>query len=110
MTQMMVFMSWIFFRLPNLKDSGLAIQRLWGQAGDIQFAQKIYVETLQIDRFHISLLLGVIFAGMAIAYAIHRGLKLHLNWIVKLLLVPICLFAAWLLAPNEAPPYIYFDF
>ncbi len=110
MTQMMVFTSWIFFRLPNLKDSGLAIQRLWGQAGDIQFAQKIYVETLQIDRFHIALLLGMIFVGMAIAYAIHRGLKLHLNWIVKLLLVPICLFAAWLLAPNEAPPYIYFDF
>jgi alginate O-acetyltransferase complex protein AlgI len=110
MTQMMVFTSWIFFRLPNLKDSGLAIHRLLGQPGDIQFAQKIYVETLQIDRFHISLFLGIIFAAMAIAYGIHRGLKLHLNWIVKLLLVPLCLFAAWLLAPNEAPPYIYFDF
>ncbi|HEY9631459.1 MAG TPA: MBOAT family O-acyltransferase [Coleofasciculaceae cyanobacterium] len=109
-TQMMVFLSWIFFRLPNLNDSWLAFQRLLGQAGDIQFTQKIYVETLQIDRLHIAVLLGIIFAAMAIAYAIHRGLKLHLNWIVKLLLVPLCLFAAWLLAPNEAPPYIYFDF
>jgi alginate O-acetyltransferase complex protein AlgI len=110
MTQLMVFTSWIFFRLPDLKDSSLAIQRLVGQAGDIQFAQKIYVETLQIDRFHITLLLWLIVGIMAIAYTINRGLKLHLNWIVKLLLVPLCLFAAWLLAPNEAPPYIYFDF
>jgi alginate O-acetyltransferase complex protein AlgI len=110
MTQTLVFTSWIFFRLPDLKDSSLALQRLVGQAGDIQFAQKIYVETLQIDRFHIALFLGLIGVGMAIAYILNRGLKLHLNWIIKLLLIPLCLFAAWLLAPNEAPPYIYFDF
>jgi alginate O-acetyltransferase complex protein AlgI len=110
MTQWIVFTAWIFFRLPNLQDSSLVVQRLWGQAGDIQFAQKVYGETLQIDRLHLMLILGLIGMGMAIAYAIHRGLKLHLNWIVKLVLVPLCLFAAWLLAPNEAPPYIYFDF
>jgi alginate O-acetyltransferase complex protein AlgI len=47
---------------------------------------------------------------MALSYLLHRGLKLQLAWTMKILLVPICLFAAWLLAPNEAPPYIYFDF
>ncbi|NJO67035.1 MAG: MBOAT family protein, partial [Leptolyngbyaceae cyanobacterium RM1_405_57] len=52
-------------------------------------------------------LIGV---GMAIAYLIQRGLKVQLNWSVKILLVPICLFTAWLLAPNETAPYIYFDF
>ena len=110
LTQLMVFTSWIFFRLPNLKDSGLVIQRLFGHVADVQFAQKVYVETLQIDRLHLTLLLWLIVGGMVVAYAFHRGLRLHLNWIVKLLLVPICLFAAWLLAPNEAAPYIYFDF
>ncbi|MBD3883046.1 MBOAT family protein [Phormidium tenue FACHB-886] len=110
LTQFMVFTSWIFFRLPNLNESGLVMQRLFGQVADVQFAQKVYVETLQIDRLHLTLLLWLIVGGMFAAYAIQRGLKLHLNWIVKLLLVPLCLFAAWLLAPNEAPPYIYFDF
>ena len=110
LTQLMVFTSWIFFRLPNLKESGLVIQRLFGQVGDVQFAQKIYVETLQIDRLHLTLSLWLIVGAMFVAYAFQRGLKLHLNWIVKLFLVPLCLFAAWLLAPNEAAPYIYFDF
>ncbi len=110
MTQLMVFTTWIFFRLPNLKDSGLVISRLFGHAGDIQFAQKVYVETLQIDRLHLALLLWAIVAGMGIAYLFYRGLKLQLNWAVKLMLVPLCLFAAWLLAPNESQPYIYFDF
>jgi alginate O-acetyltransferase complex protein AlgI len=110
LTQSMVFTSWIFFRLPDLQDSGLVVQRLWGHAADVQFAQKVYVETLQIDRLQITLLLWGLVAIMGIAYLINRGLKLQLSWSLKLLLVPICLFAAWLLAPNESPPYIYFDF
>lgn len=109
-TQVMVFTTWIFFRLPNLQDSGLVVSRLWGHTGDVQFAEKVYVEALQMDRLHIALMLWLLVAAMAIAYAITRGLKLQLNWVVKALLVPICLFAAWLLAPNESPPYIYFDF
>ncbi len=109
-TQLMVFTTWIFFRLPNLNESGLVWQRLFGHAADIQFAQKVYVETLQIDRLHLTLLLWAIVAGMGIAYLFHRGLKLQLNWTIKLMLVPLCLFAAWLLAPNDSSPYIYFDF
>ncbi len=110
LTQMMVFVSWIFFRLPNLKDSILVFQRLLGQTADVQFAQKVYVETLQIDRLHLAYLLGLLTLGMALSYLLHRGLKLQLAWTMKILLVPVCLFLAWLLAPNEAPPYIYFDF
>jgi alginate O-acetyltransferase complex protein AlgI len=110
MTQLMVFTTWIFFRLPNLQESSLVVQRLFGHPADIQFVQKVYVETLQIDRLSIALLLGLLTGGMALLYLIQKGLKLQLNWAVKILLVPLCLFAAWLLAPNEAPPYIYFDF
>jgi alginate O-acetyltransferase complex protein AlgI len=110
LTQAMVFTAWIFFRLPNLKDSGLVIQRLWGYKADIQFGQKIYVETLHLDRPEIALSLLVLVTAMAITYAFGRGLKLQLNWSVKLLLVPVFLFAAWLLAPSQSQPYIYFDF
>lgn len=110
LTQLMVFTSWIFFRLPNLKDSSFVVQHLFGYPGDIQFVQKVYIETLQIDRLHLMVLLGLLVLAMIVAYFINRGLKLQLNWSVKILLVPLCLFAAWLLAPNEAPPYIYFDF
>jgi alginate O-acetyltransferase complex protein AlgI len=109
-TQLMVFTTWIFFRLPDLKDSGLVFQRLFGHVADLQFAQKVYVEGLQIDRPHLTFLLWLLVAGMGLAYGLNRGLKLQLSWTVKILLVPICLFAAWLLAPNETPPYIYFDF
>ncbi len=110
MTQTMVFTTWLFFRLPNLKDSGLAITRLWGHPADIQFAPKVYVEALQSDRPHITLMLLLLVAGMGIAYAVTRGLKLQLSWAAKLLLVPLCFYLAWLLAPNESAPYIYFDF
>lgn len=110
MTQLMVFTSWIFFRLPDLKESGRVVQHLWGHAADVQFAQKVYLETLQIDRLHLTLLLWLLLVGMVLAYFLSRGLKLQLNGAIKILLVPLCLFAAWLLAPNEAPPYIYFDF
>ncbi|MCU0527281.1 MAG: MBOAT family protein [Elainella sp. Prado103] len=109
-TQSMVFTSWVFFRLPNLRDSGLVFQRWFGQVADIQFAQKVYVEGLQIDRLHLVGLIGMVMLGMGIAYGMNRGLKLQLAWTIKIWLVPICLFAAWLLAPNETPPYIYFDF
>jgi alginate O-acetyltransferase complex protein AlgI len=109
-TQLMVFTSWIFFRLPDLQQSGLVWSRLWGHPADVQFAQKIYMETLQLGRPQITLLLILLSAAIGIVYAFNRGLKLQLNWTVKILLVPVCLFVAWLLAPNESPPYIYFDF
>ncbi|MFM7424997.1 MAG: MBOAT family O-acyltransferase [Elainella sp.] len=110
MTQLMVFSSWIFFRLPDVKDSSLALQRLFGHQADVQFAQKVYVESLQIDRLHLTYLVALLMAGMGLSYLLHRGLKLQLAWPLKVLLVPLCLYAAWLLAPNETPPYIYFDF
>lgn len=109
-TQFSVFFAWIFFRLPDLKDSWLVVQRLWGHPADVQFTQKVYVETLQMDRLHIALLLWGVVGLMAIAYLVQRHFKLQLNWTLKILLVPVCLYAAWMLAPNESPPYIYFDF
>jgi alginate O-acetyltransferase complex protein AlgI len=110
LTQAMVFFTWIFFRLPNLRESWWVITHLWGHPADVQFGQKIYVETLQMGRLEIAVALGAIAFTMMAIYGVQRGLKLQLNWPVKILLVPVCLFAAWLLAPNEASPYIYFDF
>ncbi len=46
---------------------------------------------------------------MAINYWFDQGWKLKLNWQLKVLLVPVFLFAVWLLAPSGLP-YIYFDF
>jgi alginate O-acetyltransferase complex protein AlgI len=110
LTQSMVFTSWIFFRLPSLKEASLAIQNLWGHSADVQFAQKVYVEVLGLGRFQIALLLAALVALMSLVYSIQRGLKLQLNWPLKLLLVPLCLFAVWVLAPEGGLPYIYFDF
>jgi alginate O-acetyltransferase complex protein AlgI len=47
---------------------------------------------------------------MAIAHLFQRSLQLEISWPVKLLLIPVFGFLAWLLAPAETLPYIYFDF
>jgi alginate O-acetyltransferase complex protein AlgI len=109
-TQFFVFFAWIVFRLPEPRDFTLVLQRLWGHVADVQFAQRIYVDELGLSRAAIALLLWGIVGGMAIAYGIHRGLKIQLTWMVKLLLVPVLIYLAWLLAPSETLPYIYFEF
>ncbi len=110
LTQFMVFSSWIFFRLPSIKDAGFVIQNLWGKQADVQFAENIYLQVFGLGRLQLALLLGVLSICTGIAYIIRRGLKLEINWPVKLLLVPMCLYAVWLLAPEGGLPYIYFDF
>ncbi|MBS0015143.1 MAG: MBOAT family protein [Arthrospira sp. SH-MAG29] len=109
-TQLMVFWTWIFFRLPDLKDSFWVVQNLWGTRADIQFAHLVYVEALGVERIDlVRILIGVIIA-MAIATAFRRGFKVQLNWPIKLILIPLCFFAVLLLAPEGGLPYIYFDF
>lgn len=110
LTQLLVFFSWIFFRLPEPQQFTLALQKLWGVSSDAQFTQKVYVETLGLTAPQLWSLLWMLVAGMAIVGFVQQGLKLQLNWPVKLLLVPLCLFAAWQLAPTETLSYIYFDF
>lgn len=110
LTQAMVFTSWLFFRLPNLKEASLAFQNLWGHSADIQFVQKVYVDALGLGRFHVALLLTAVVVAMLAAYSIQRGLKLQLNWHLKLLLVPLCLLIVCLLAPQGGLRYIYWDF
>lgn len=109
-TQLMVFTAWIFFRLPNFRDSLVVVQRLIGQSADAQFSQKIYGEAIGLYPLQISLLLGAIFVGMGFAYLLNRGLKLQLTWHIKLFLIPLCLYAVWVLAPEGGSKYIYFDF
>ncbi|MGC1310462.1 MAG: MBOAT family protein [Phormidesmis sp.] len=111
LTQLVVFFSWIFFRLPNLADASLAIRHLFNHAADVQFAQKVYYESFfGLNRPQITLLLTGIVALMGVAYTVQRGLKVQISWPVKVLLLPICFYFAWVLAPSEASPYIYFDF
>ncbi|MDY6936105.1 MAG: MBOAT family O-acyltransferase [Cyanobacteriota bacterium] len=108
-TQGMVFSSWIFFRLPNLQDSGWVFRNLWNTSADAQFAQKVYVESLGMARSDLVLALSIIIGWMGLAYWLEKGLKLKLNWPVEMLLVPVCFYVVWLLAPDSLP-YIYFDF
>lgn len=110
LTQLMVFTSWIFFRLPDLKKASLVVQRLWGHSADVQFAQKVYGEAVGIGPFQLGLILLALMVSMGLIYAVHRGLKLQLNWPLKLLLVPLCLYTVWVFAPQGGLPYIYFDF
>jgi alginate O-acetyltransferase complex protein AlgI len=110
LTQLMVFTSWIWFRLPNLQDSSLVFQHLWGYPADTQFAQKVYVEALNISQYQLGMLLGIIAICMVVIYYFNRQLKLQFNWPVKLLFVLPCFYAVWVLAPEGSLPYIYFDF
>ncbi|MBD2245072.1 MBOAT family protein [Nostoc sp. FACHB-888] len=110
LTQLMVFTSWIWFRLPNLQDSSLVIRHLWNYPADDQFAQKVYVDALNISQYQLTWLLLALAAFMAVVYAFNRMLKLEFNWPLKLVFVPICFYAVWLFAPEGSLPYIYFDF
>ncbi|MBE9198309.1 MULTISPECIES: MBOAT family protein [unclassified Nodularia (in: cyanobacteria)] len=110
LTQLMVFISWIWFRLPNLQDSAWVIQHLWGHSADAQFLQKVYVESLNMNQYQLTSLLVILALFMSIIYAFNSRLKLEFNWPVKLVFVPLCLYSVWLLAPDGSLPYIYFDF
>lgn len=110
LTQLMVFGAWIFFRLPDLKDSWWVVKNLWGTRADVQFAHKVYVEALGVERSDLVMILVAVILGMAIATGFRRGLKVQLNWPIKLILIPLCFFAVLLLAPEGGLPYIYFDF
>ncbi|WP_008319062.1 MBOAT family O-acyltransferase [Leptolyngbya sp. PCC 6406] len=110
LTQAVVFFSWLFFRLPEPRQYALALQKLWGVPSDAQFTQQVYGESLGLSVPQLWGLLGLVAVAMGIAYGIQRGLKLQISWPLKLLLVPLCLFAAWILAPTESLPYIYFEF
>ncbi|MEO1693581.1 MAG: MBOAT family protein, partial [Cyanobacteria bacterium J06631_6] len=88
----------------------LVITRLFGRAADAQFSQKVYVEALSISQYQLAALLIVITSIMGIAYALNNRLKLKLNWHLKLLFIPLCLWSVWVLAPEGRLPYIYFDF
>ncbi len=108
-TQLVVFLGWIPFRLPNLADTNMFLQRLWGYESDPQFGVKIYVESLGITAGQIALLLFGLCMCSLVAYQCDRA-KWQLNWQVKLFLVPVSLFLVSILSPDKKLPFIYFDF
>ncbi|NJK60020.1 MAG: MBOAT family protein [Oscillatoriales cyanobacterium SM2_1_8] len=109
LTQGVVLVGWLPFRLPNLTDTGLMLSRLWGKGADPQYALKVYVEAMGLSFAQISLLTVGAIAVMAVAYRCDRA-KLHLAPIYKMALVPLALYAAALLSPSQTVPFIYFDF
>ncbi len=107
LTQFFVLVSWIPFRLPNLLDTQIILQNLWGKTADPQFGLKIYVQSLGLTTGQIMLLMISLVVIMAIAY---RDRDRSWSWQVKLFLVPICLYLVAILAPSRHVPFIYFDF
>ncbi|HBE19968.1 MAG TPA: membrane-bound O-acyltransferase family protein [Cyanobacteria bacterium UBA11149] len=110
LTQFIVFISWVFFRLPSIKQATFVIHNLWGKAADVQFAETIYMEAFGLGRFEVILSVVALWVFMGIAYILQRLLKLQLNWPLKLLFVPVSLYCVWVFAPEGGLPYIYFDF
>jgi alginate O-acetyltransferase complex protein AlgI len=41
---------------------------------------------------------------------LQRGLKLQLNWYLKLLLIPLCFYGVAITMPSGVSSYLYFDF
>jgi alginate O-acetyltransferase complex protein AlgI len=109
-TQPLVFIAWIWFRLPNLSQSNLVFSHLWGYDRDAQFATKVYVESIRLTDSQILLILIALTISMIIAYGFDRLLKLNLNWHLKLVLIPVCLYIVSMLSPAESLAFIYFDF
>lgn len=108
-TQAVVLVSWIPFRLPKLADMQLMLQRLFGKAADPQFGLKIYVESLGLTSGQIALLMGGLVVAMLVVYLCDRA-KWRLSFPVKLMLVPLCLYLVAILGPQRTLPFIYFDF
>jgi alginate O-acetyltransferase complex protein AlgI len=110
LTQIMVFTSWIWFRLPKFQDSSLVMQHLWGYPADQQFVEKVYTEALNSSQSQVFYLLASITLLMTVSYSFKGKMKLDFSWPMKIVLVPLCFYAVWLLAPQGSLPYIYFDF
>jgi alginate O-acetyltransferase complex protein AlgI len=109
MTQCLVLVSWVPFRLPELRDSWMFFQRCWGFAGDPQFGVKIYVTSLGLTAGQIGALLATVFILMAITYGANRT-RWELNWQTKLFLVPVALYLVGILGTDKKLPFIYFGF
>lgn len=110
LTQLMVFFSWIFFRLPTLPKASLVVQHLFNYVGDIQFRQKVYAEGIGLQRYELLWLIVLLLVLMNLEYLLQYRLKLQLNWPIKLLLVPLFIWSVWQLVSEGGLPYIYFDF
>jgi alginate O-acetyltransferase complex protein AlgI len=70
----------------------------------------VYGETLKLYPNQIAVGLAGVFLVMGIAYVLQRGLKLQLNWYLKLLLIPLCFYGVAVAMPSGVSSYLYFDF
>jgi len=109
LTQSMVFISWVWIRLPDWGQSSLVFQRLWGRSTDPYFLEKVYDEALGLDPWRLGIILLLLAVMMGLAWVLQCGLRLQLVRSVKIALVPLCLYLVWVLGP-EGVPFIYFDF
>jgi alginate O-acetyltransferase complex protein AlgI len=109
-TQVVVFLSWLFFALPEVSQAWWAVTHLFGHAADAQFVEKVYREVTGLDRGQIAWLLGLLSGAMGGLYGLKRGVNVELNWPLKLGLVPLLFYGVWQLGQQGAAPYIYFNF
>ncbi len=109
LTQAWVFGSWLVFRLP-LEQARSVLFRLWGQPAHPEFTQRLYLEGLGLSATEIRLgLLGIgLFMGLRQLWR-QRGSPPPPAWLPTLAVPPL-LYASWVLAPVEAPPFIYWGF
>ena len=100
------FSQWIGFGI------GVAFCALpfFSQAADVQFAQKVYLESLGFSRGGVIIMLVGVTGIMALLHWFKHRLKLQISWPLKLMFIPVGLYLAWLLAPLQTEPYIYFEF
>lgn len=110
LTQSMVLLTWVCFRLPNLDQAGMVLSRLWGHRGDVQFAQQIYQGTIGLNPPQLFTLLAILWVCLTLNFFLQRHLKVDVNLHLKLFMIPLILFIVWLLAPEGGMPYIYFNF
>jgi alginate O-acetyltransferase complex protein AlgI len=110
LTQPLVFLAWVFFRLPKPERSGWVLTHLWGQTADSQFATKLVSAGIGLDNSQIFILLVGLGLLTGAVYYGRRVLKVELGWKLKLLLLPAAFYVVWLLVPAQSSPYIYFDF
>lgn len=110
LTLMTVFLSWIFFRLPQPSEFSWCIQNLWFNPGDVQFLQKIYFEGLGYSRQGVLILVAGLAGIIGAVEAPVRHFQLKVGMTVKMgILIPL-IYVTLLFRAEGVQTFIYFDF
>lgn len=108
-TQTWVFGSWLVFRLP-LEQAADVLTRLGNHPAAPDFQARVYGTALGLSAPEILIGAGLVVAVMALRQIWrHRGSPPPPLWLPTLAVPPL-LYASWVLAPAETPPFVYWGF